>query len=395
MTTTFADLGVPAELVSTLKARGILAPFAIQTLTVADGCAGRDLCGRAPTGSGKTIAFGIPLAMRLSRAAPKRPTGLVLVPTRELAAQVCGELEWLGRQRKLRVAAVYGGAGFGAQLKALRRGVDVLVACPGRLTDLMERGEVRLDAVEIVVVDEADRMADMGFLPVVQRLLDATPATRQTLLFSATLDGAVDTLVRRYQRDPVRHALPETSTDAPRATHLFWSVHPDKRVALCADVIKLAGPTIVFCKTKRGTDRIARRLEEAGVRTEAIHGNRSQSQRERALALFARGSVDALVATDVAARGIHVDNVACVVHFDLPNDAKDYMHRSGRTARAGEAGTVVSFVGSQQAREAAELQQRARNAARSRATGSRRARVDHAGRGEPARSRDGRRRRGG
>ena len=295
--------------------------------------------------------------MRVSRAAPKRPTGLVLVPTRELAAQVCGELEWLGRQRKLRVAAVYGGAGFGAQLKALRRGVDVLVACPGRLTDLMERGEVRLDAVEIVVVDEADRMADMGFLPVVQRLLDATPKTRQTLLFSATLDGAVDTLVRRYQRDPVRHALPDTSTDKPRATHLFWSVHPDKRVALCADVIKLAGPTIVFCKTKRGTDRIARRLDEAGVRTEAIHGNRSQSQRERALAAFAKGSVDALVATDVAARGIHVDNVACVVHFDLPNDSKDYMHRSGRTARAGEAGTVVTFVGTQQAREAAQIQQ--------------------------------------
>ena len=307
----------------------------------------------------------------------------MLVPTRELAAQVCGELEWLGRQRKLRVAAVYGGAGFGAQLKALRRGVDVLVACPGRLTDLMERGEVRLDAVEIVVVDEADRMADMGFLPVVQRLLDATPKTRQTLLFSATLDGAVDTLVRRYQRDPVRHALAGHVDRQPRATHLFWSVHPDKRVALCADVIKLAGPTIVFCKTKRGTDRIARRLDEAGVRTEAIHGNRSQSQRERALAAFAKGSVDALVATDVAARGIHVDDVACVVHFDLPNDSKDYMHRSGRTARAGEAGTVVSFVGSQQAREAAQTPARARNAARSRATGSRRARVDHAGGGEP------------
>src|SRR6476619_7381198 len=208
MTTTFADLGVPVELVSTLKARGILAPFAIQTLTVADGCAGRDLCGRAPTGSGKTIAFGIPLAMRVSRAAPKRPTGLVLVPTRELAAQVCGELEWLGGARKLRVAAVYGGAGFGAQFKALRRGVDVLVACPGRLTDLIERREVRLDEVEMVVVYEADRMADMGFLPAVSALLDLTPPTRQTLLFSATLDGAVDQLVRQYQRDPVRHALP-------------------------------------------------------------------------------------------------------------------------------------------------------------------------------------------
>jgi superfamily II DNA/RNA helicase len=356
MSTTFADLGVPAELVSTLKARGIDTPFAIQTLTLAQGCAGRDLSGRAPTGSGKTLAFGIPLVHRLGRAEPKRPTGLVLVPTRELAAQVCGELEWLGGRRKLRVAAVYGGAGYGAQLKALRRGVDVLVACPGRLTDLLERGEVRLDSVEIVVVDEADRMADMGFLPVVQRLLDLTPSSRQTLLFSATLDGAVDTLVRRYQRAPVRHVLPDSSDEQPRARHFFWSVDPDQRVRLCADVVKLAGPTIVFCKTKRATDRIARQLEHAGIHTEAIHGNRSQNQRERALDAFAKGTVDALVATDVAARGIHVDAVACVVHFDLPNDAKDYMHRSGRTARAGAAGTVVSFVGRQQARDAAPMQ---------------------------------------
>jgi superfamily II DNA/RNA helicase len=355
MSTTFADLGVPAELVSTLHAHGIDAPFAIQTLTLADGCAGRDLCGRAPTGSGKTLAFGIPIVMRVSRAVPKRPTGLVLVPTRELAAQVCGELEWLGHQRKLRVASVYGGTGFGAQLKALRRGVDVLVACPGRLTDLIERREVDLSSVEIVVVDEADRMADMGFLPVVQRLLDLTPANRQTLLFSATLDGAVDTLVRRYQREPVRHALPD-SDEQSRVTHLFWSVENDQRVRICADVIKLAGPTIVFCKTKRGTDRIAHQLQQARVQTEAIHGNRSQGQRERALAAFANGTVDALVATDVAARGIHVDGVACVVHFDPPNDAKDYMHRSGRTARAGAAGTVVSFVGRQQAREAAQIQ---------------------------------------
>ena len=289
MTTTFADLGVPAELVSTLKARGILAPFAIQTLTVADGCAGRDLCGRAPTGSGKTIAFGIPLAMRLSRAAPKRPTGLVLVPTRELAAQVCGELEWLGRQRKLRVAAVYGGAGFGAQLKALRRGVDVLVACPGRLTDLMERGEVRLDAVEIVVVDEADRMADMGFLPVVQRLLDATPqpvrrcCSRRRSTAPSTRSCVVTSATRCATRCRSRRRI---SRGPPTSSGVCI---PTSASTLCADVIKLAGPTIVFCKTKRGTDRIARRLDEAGVRTEAIHGNRSQSQRERALALFATG----------------------------------------------------------------------------------------------------------
>ena len=352
----FADLGVPADIVSTLKARGIDEPFAIQTLTVADGCAGLDLCGRAPTGSGKTIAFGIPLVARLDRAAPRRPKGLVLVPTRELAAQVCSELEWLGRARKLRVAAFYGGAGFGLQLKNLRRGVDILVACPGRLTDLIERREVDLDEVEMVVVDEADRMADMGFLPAVQQLLDRTPPTRQTLLFSATLDGAVDALVRRYQRDPVRHVLPATKQDDLRATHIFWKAERDTRVQLTADVIKLAGPTIVFCKTKHGTDALAKKLERIGVRTEAIHGNRSQGQRERALASFSRGRVDALIATDVAARGIHVDDVACVVHFDPPHDAKDYTHRSGRTARAGAAGTVVSLVGRDQARDIAKMQ---------------------------------------
>jgi superfamily II DNA/RNA helicase len=353
MSTTFAELGVPADLVSTLKARGVHSPFPIQTLTLADGCAGRDLSGRAPTGSGKTIAFGIPLAARIGRAAPKKPRALVLVPTRELAAQVRDELLWLGRPRKLRVAAVYGGTGFGNQLKALRHGVDVLVACPGRLTDLIERHEVDLDAVEMVVVDEADRMADMGFLPVVQRLLDRTPKSRQTLLFSATLDGAVDTLIRRYQRNPVRHLLPE---EPLLADHLFWKAERDDRVQLTADVIKAAGPTIVFCRTKHGTDQLAKRLARIGVRVEAIHGNRSQGQRERALAAFSDGKVDALAATDVAARGIHVDDVACVLHFDPPNDAKDYTHRSGRTARAGASGVVVSLVGRDQVRDVASLQ---------------------------------------
>ena len=358
MTSTFADLGVPQGLVSTLKAHGIASPFPIQSLTLEDGCAGRDLSGRAPTGSGKTLAFGIPLVMRLGKAVPKRPVGLVLVPTRELAAQVSAELEWLGHGRKLRVATAYGGTGFGAQLKALRRGVDVLVACPGRLTDLIERREVRLDAIEMVVVDEADRMADMGFLPVVQKLLDLTPESRQTLLFSATLDGAVDTLVRRYQKDPIKHLLPVDTEELSRATHIFWRVESEDRVGLCADVISHAGPTIVFCRTKRGTELLARRLEDAGVQTEALHGDRSQAQRERALAAFSNGRVDALVATDVAARGIHVDGVACVLHFDPPNDVKDYTHRSGRTARAGAEGVVVSFVGRDRARDVAHMQRK-------------------------------------
>ena len=340
----FADLGVPRDLVATLHARGIDAPFPIQSLTVADGLDGRDVCGKAHTGSGKTLAFGIPLVVRLGTAKPRRPLGLVLVPTRELAAQVCGELNWLGHGRKLRVAAVYGGAGFGAQLKAMRRGTDVLVACPGRLKDLIERREVDLGAVEMVVIDEADRMADMGFLPEVRKLLDQTPDTRQTLLFSATLDGAVDTLVRSYQRDPVRHVVPEDPENGARATHLFWRADRDERVQLTADVIRLAGPTIVFCRTKHGTDSLGKKLGRLGVRVETIHGNRSQGQRERALGAFAAGKVDALLATDVAARGIHVDNVACVVHFDPPNDEKDYTHRSGRTARAGAHGTVVTLV---------------------------------------------------
>ena len=352
--TTFAELGVSAELVRTLRARGIVDAFDIQAMTVPDGLAGRDLCGRAPTGSGKTIAFGIPLVAGAAKARPRRPRGLVLVPTRELAAQVCGELEWLGRGRKIRVAAVYGGAGFGAQIKALRRGVDVLVACPGRLTDLIERGEVDLDEVEMDVVDEADRMADMGFLPAVQALLDRTPPTRQTLLFSATLDGAVDQLVLRYQRDPSRHLLREA--DQTAATHRFWAVDRAERVAVTADIVGVAGATIVFCRTKHGADALAKKLEQRGVKSAAIHGNRSQGQRERALAAFAAGKVQALVATDVAARGIHVDSVACVVHFDPPADFKDYTHRSGRTARAGADGTVISIVSTDQRGLAARFQ---------------------------------------
>jgi superfamily II DNA/RNA helicase/cold shock CspA family protein len=356
MSSSFDALGVPAELVSTLKARGIDAPFPIQALTVADGLAGRDVSGRAPTGSGKTLAFGIPIVARVERAAARRPRALVLVPTRELASQVAGELEWLGRVRKLRVATVFGGTGYGLQIKALRKGVDVLVACPGRLGDLIERNEVVLDQVQIVVVDEADRMADMGFLPVVKKLLDRTPENRQTLLFSATLDGAVDALVRRYQRDPARHILPEDEEARTLATHAFWRVEREDRVQVCVDVIKHAGPTIVFCRTKRGTDQLAKKLAQAGIRNEAIHGNRSQSQRERALAAFTHGRVDALIATDVAARGIHVDDVACVVHFDPPHDAKDYTHRSGRTARAGSRGTVISLIGRDQTRDALQVQ---------------------------------------
>jgi superfamily II DNA/RNA helicase len=356
MTETFADLGAPDDLVRALDQRGIRTPFPVQRLTMAAGCAGRDLAAQAPTGSGKTIAFGVPLVARLTAAAPSKPTGLVLVPTRELAAQVRHELEWLGAPRQLRASTLYGGVGFGPQRAALRRGVDVVVACPGRLTDLVQQGDVDLGEVEIVVIDEADRMADMGFLPVVRRLLDRTPTTRQTMLFSATLDGPVKALWRRYQRDPMRYSVGAQPDQRSRATHVFWDAPRSHRLRLCADVVSAAGSTIVFCRTKRGTDHLARKLGALGVRTAAIHGNRSQVQRDRALRAFAGGQVEALVATDVAARGLHVDDVACVVHWDPPADATDYTHRSGRTARAGAAGVVVSLVSPEQHGVVAPLQ---------------------------------------
>ena len=342
----FAVLGVPSDIVSALDAKGITSPFEIQSMTLPDALAGRDVCGKAPTGSGKTLAFGIGAVARLNGkgSRPKYPRGLVLTPTRELAAQVASELQVLGDPRGLKVDCFYGGVGYGPQLKALSRGVDVAVACPGRLGDLLERGSIRLDAIEIVVIDEADRMADMGFLPDVRRILDLTPDGRQTLLFSATLDGDIDVLVRRYQKDPARHELEFDEDDASAAVHMFWRVSSGDRVDRTAEVITASGPTIVFSRTKHGADRIAKQLEQRGIRSAAIHGDRSQKQREKALDSFVRGAVDALVATDVAARGIHVDGVNAVVHFDPSADPKDYVHRSGRTARAGATGVVVSFV---------------------------------------------------
>ena len=356
MSTTFADLGVPAPIVSLLSEQGIETAFPIQAMTLPDALAGRDLCGKAPTGSGKTIAFGIPMVANVGQAEPRRPKGLVLVPTRELASQVRDELALLAGPRGRFIEAFYGGNGFGKQLNALRRGVDIAVACPGRLMDLLNRGDLKLDAVEFVVIDEADRMADMGFLPEVRKILDLTPKDRQTLLFSATLDGDIDVLVRHYQNKPARHELAADPADGARVTHFFWNVARDQRVALCAKVISSAGPTIVFCRTKRGADRVARQLEQSGLRAAAIHGDRSQSQRERALESFHRGHIDALVATDVAARGIHVDGVSAVIHLDPPADEKDYVHRSGRTGRAGAEGVVVTFVAPELRKDVTRMQ---------------------------------------
>ena len=354
MPPTFARLGVPDSICRALTERGITQPFDIQAAVLADALAGRDICGRAPTGSGKTLAFGIPLVANVGRARPHRPLALVLAPTRELADQIMMELRSFSGG--VRVAVVYGGVGYGNQVQSLRRGVDILVACPGRLEDLIEQGVVSLGAVEMVVVDEADRMADMGFIPAVRRLLDQTAPDPQTMLFSATLDGDVASLTRDYQHDPVRCEVGDETADVISADHVFWTVPRAERIEVAADAISAAGPAIVFCRTRHGCDRLARQLDRAGIVTAAIHGGRSQNQRTRALAAFAAGRVQALVATDVAARGIHVEGVGAVIHFDPPEDHKTYLHRSGRTARAGRGGVVVSLVAPEQARELGRMQ---------------------------------------
>ena len=344
MSPSFADLGVPAEFVSVLARRGITEPFPIQTSTLPPALAGRDVCGKAPTGSGKTFAFGIAMLARVERAEPRRPTALVLVPTRELAAQVRDELAPLAQVAGRTIGAFYGGTGYESQRRMLRKGLDIVVACPGRLEDLLSQNDLRLDDVSFVVLDEADRMADMGFLPAVKRLLDKTSKQRQTLLFSATLDGDVDVLIKRYQTNPTTHEVETDEADAGDVAHRFWTVDRGDRVAVTARLVRQHGSTVVFCRTKHGADRLAKQLGNAGVGAVAIHGNRSQGQRERALADFSNGRALALVATDVAARGIHVDDVGCVVHFDPPPDPKDYVHRSGRTGRAGADGVVVTLV---------------------------------------------------
>ena len=328
--------------------RGIKAPTPIQTMTIPDGLAGKDVCGKAPTGSGKTIAFGLVLVSKLKRAKPAQPTGLILVPTRELAQQVCDEIDLLDASRTLRSTAVFGGAGYGPQLRRIGS-ASVVVATPGRLEDLISRRDIDLRAVQIAVLDEADRMADMGFLPAVRKIMDRLPATRQVLLFSATLDGAVSELISRYQRSPVRHDA-STPESEPDIEHVFELIPKDRRHTRIAELLQEHNQLILFCRTKHGADRVARNLEAEGDRCAVIHGNRSQAQRERALDDFKRGRARILVATDVAARGIHIDNVPCVVHWDPPDDPKDYVHRSGRTGRAGKRGVVVSLVDPSQRR---------------------------------------------
>jgi superfamily II DNA/RNA helicase/cold shock CspA family protein len=357
VTVSFSDLGVRPELVARLHARGLTSPFPIQEATLPDALAGRDLCGRAPTGSGKTLAFGLAVVSRTTGSKPGRPGALILVPTRELAAQVQREIELLSGRGRGHVIAVYGGTGYRATRQALARGVDTVVACPGRLEDLVAQGAIDLGAVRTVVVDEADRMADMGFLPSVRRLLDRTASDRQVMLFSATMGPEIETLVKRYQNNPARHDVANDEPGDSDISHLFWSVPRQDRVGVTVGLIAEHGRALVFCRTRRGADRVTAQLNHGGVKALAIHGGKSQAQRERALNAFAAGRAGALVATDVAARGIHVEDLPCVVHFDPPADHTDYLHRSGRTGRAGKTGVVVSLVGEEQ-RSANRLLQR-------------------------------------
>jgi superfamily II DNA/RNA helicase len=354
--TTFTDLGVPDELARSLSEDGFTSPFPIQSAVIPDSLAGRDICGRAPTGSGKTLAFGIPLMARVGQAKPRRPRALILAPTRELAEQIKKELVPLAVTQRRWITSIYGGVGYEPQRRALRKGVDVVVACPGRLADLVQEGSIDLSDVDMVVIDEADRMADMGFLPQVRHLLDLTAAKRQTWLFSATLDGDVAILTRDYQSNPVRHEVGGEEETRSDARHLFWNVDHHDRLRHTADLIAAAGPSIIFCRTRHGADKVARKLAQSGIRAEAIHGGRSQGQRQRTLDGFTSGRIQAMVATDVAARGIHVDGVAAVVHFDPTDDAKTYLHRSGRTARAGSDGVVVSLVTNDQRRQVGVIQ---------------------------------------
>jgi superfamily II DNA/RNA helicase len=357
---TFASLGVPASLVAVLDDDGITTPFPIQEATLPDALAGRDILGRAQTGSGKTLGFALPLAARLAggRTAARRPRGLVLVPTRELATQVQEVLKPLAKAMRLWVTTIYGGVSQGPQVNALQRRTDIVVATPGRLADLIGQGHCDLSDVEITVIDEADQMADLGFLPVVRRLLEATPSDGQRLLFSATLDSAIDVLARRFLTDPARHSVDENSSPAEIEHHVITVAHGNRVEVIAA----LAGGdkrSLVFTRTKHGAERLARQLTAAGIPAAELHGNLRQGARSRNLAAFSSGAVRVMVATDIAARGIHVDGIDLVIHADPPAEHKAYLHRSGRTARAGADGVVVTMQTPAQVREVRDLMRKA------------------------------------
>ncbi|MEE8422852.1 MAG: DEAD/DEAH box helicase [Dehalococcoidia bacterium] len=355
---TFEELGIAADLVQVLNDGGITAPFPVQTLTIPDALEGRDVTGKAQTGSGKTLAFGLPMIERTTTAKPRRPHALVLEPTRELANQVAEELAPLAAVRGLWLSAIYGGVSMPRQTQALREGVDMVIATPGRLNDLLEREEISLRDVSYVVVDEADQMADMGFLPQVERILRQTRGTPQTLLFSATLDGMVATLIDRYQHDPVHHKVVTNTATVETLEQRFIRVTAGDKVLVAAKVCAGAERALVFVRTTHGADRLAGQLKREGLKAVPIHGRLTQSKRERTLEQFADGSAPILVATNVAARGLHIDDIDVVVHFDPPEDHKVYLHRSGRTARAGKGGMVVTLVLPEQVRDVTRFEQR-------------------------------------
>jgi superfamily II DNA/RNA helicase len=354
----FADLGVPANLVAALGADGIDKPFPIQAATIPDALAGRDVLGRGRTGSGKTLAFGLPMISRLAGSSgptSPQPRGLILVPTRELAMQVADVMAPLARIAGLSLVLVAGGMPYGPQILAFSRGVDIMVATPGRLIDLMDQGIIDLSRIEITVLDEADHMADLGFLPAVTQILDAVPEQGQRLLFSATLDNAIDRLVRKYLHEPVAHQVDTGQASVPLMSHHLVSIAPQHKAAVTAEIASRPGRTLIFVRTQRGADRVAEQLRRSGVLAGALHGGLAQGARTRIMSAFKHGSLPVLVATDVAARGIHVDDVGLVLHADPPTGPKEYLHRAGRTARAGGTGTVVAFALPHQHRELGRL----------------------------------------
>ena len=339
----FSDLGIDERIALVLAAQDIAVPFPIQAATIPDAIAGRDLCGKAKTGSGKTLAFSLPIVQRLLDTSNHTPRALILVPTRELASQVLDVVEPFAASVGLVAISAYGGVPIEKQMAKIKGGVDIVVATPGRLIDLLERGVIDLGAIEVCVLDEADRMADMGFLPQVEWVLRRLPDNRQLMLYSATLDSEVNALVRHYLRSPVVHSVDEHQVTVEEMHHVFLAVHEMDRVRVVAAISKGVDRTIVFTRTKRGADRLVSDLRKEGVRAEAMHGDLRQQARERSLANFVAGKA-VLVATDVAARGIHVDDVDVVLQFDPPEDHKTYLHRAGRTARAGSSGVVATFV---------------------------------------------------
>ena len=341
---TFAELGVDKRLVDTLAERNITVPTPIQALSIGPALEGHNVCGKAKTGSGKTIAFGLPTLMHLDKGQARQPTGVVLVPTRELAQQVASELEDLAEAVERSVVCIHGGVSMKGQVDALRAGADLVVATPGRLIDLCDQGEADLSQVEDVLIDEADRMADMGFLPQVEWVLRQMPDRTRTLLFSATLDGEVRGLVNAYVKEHVTAAVSESAPTVDAMHHLFLLVHGMDRDKVVATICEHTDKVIVFCRTKRGASSLCQALSKLGIDAAEIHGDRRQSEREKALERFTDGRLPVLVATDVAARGIHVDDVNVVIHYDPPENHKTYLHRSGRTARAGASGVAVTFV---------------------------------------------------